>query len=91
MILFKKVYLDFRSDWHPVGASRIFSVVVCPGVLIPIPGLSSEEELQFRGFNALSIHWLNYVLTISYKGLGKFRYHDFCWNSFMLWLYDIIN
>lgn len=89
MVLFEKVYIDFRGDWPAYGESRIFSIVVCPGVMMPLRGLSPEEELPFRGFNAVSIHWLKYVLTISYKGLGKFKYHDFCWNSFMLWLYDI--
>lgn len=86
MVLFKKVYVDFRNDW-PTDKPRLFSIVVCPGKLMPLPGLSPEEELPFWGFNAVSVHWLKYVFTISYKSLRQFEYHDFCWNSFMLWLY----
>ena len=89
MVLFEKVYVDFRSDW-PSSNSGLFFVAVCPGIMMPLRGLSPEEELPFRGFNAVSIHWLKYQLTVSYKSLRKFQYHSFCWNSFMLWLYDIV-
>jgi hypothetical protein len=89
MVLFKKIYIYFDGRWcndYP-ESRRLLSLVMAPGTLIPIRGLSPEEELQFFGFNCVSFHWYRFSFGISFKYLPKTRYHDFCWNSLMLWYY----
>jgi len=85
MILFKRIYVDFNNDWMEPEHRRWLALTVAPSVMVPLRGLSPEEELPFFEFNAISFLWHKFSLTISYKSLPKLKYRNICWNSFMLW------
>ena len=73
MIIAKRLLIRFDNNWgSDTGYS---SISFMPGTMIPIPGLSPVEELRFRGFNAMTIHWGRFALTFSFKSLPKFDFH----------------